>query len=343
MSKSKQTPIFRTTKPTAEFYSIFSDAEILDIIQTLTTRREISLKYSYKGQGANIWDKFYLNYLRPRWYRPVNREIALLNDNFEIITRKISAVNTVNLIDVGAGNSYPVKDFICRLNRLDKITRYIALDISEDLLKVSQQNIKKWFPNIEFISDRIDIENNSLSQTLSNHQVNLKTDDTAQIILHLGVTMGNHHNRTVVLKNFRDSMGKHDLLVFTNEIGSNCQWDGTVRGGLKYHVDQVYAWVKNAMGIQAEDCELVRKYGPKTDSIVATIKLRQNYRINFRLMGEDKCLEITEGEEIRIWRQHKFEIPELLREIEQAGLQLIHYKTDKYSSNIMVICEIDKL
>lgn len=343
MSKSKQNPILHIAQPSAEFYSIFSNAEILDIIQTLATRREISLKYSYKGQGANIWDKFYLNYLRPRWYRPVNREIALLNDNFEIITRKIPAANTVNLIDVGAGNSYPVKQFIRRLHRLGKITRYIALDISDDLLKLSQKNIKKWFPNIKFISDTIDIEKHSLFQTLLNHQVNLKTDDTAQIILHLGVTMGNHHNRTAVLQNFRDSMGKHDVLVFTNEIGSNCQWDGTVRGGLKYHVDQIYAWVKNALGIQAEDCELLRKYDPKTDSIVATIKFRQNYRINFRLMGEDKCIEIAEGEEIRIWRQHKFEIPELVREIEQAGLQLIHYKTDKYSSNIMVICEIDKL
>ena len=339
MSKSQQNPILHTAQPSAEFYSIFSDTEILDIIQTLATRREISLKYSYKGQGATIWDKFYLNYLRPRWYRPANREIDLLRANFEVITRKIKAVNTVNLIDVGAGNSYPVKDFIRRLNRLGRINRYIALDISEDLLKVSQQNIKKWFPNIEFIGDTIDIENNSLSQTLSNHQINLKTDDTAQIILHLGVTMGNHYNRTEVLKNFRDSMGKHDVLVFTNEIGSNSQWDGTVRGGLKYHADQVYAWVKTAMGIQAEDCELVRKYEHKTDSIVATIKFRQNYRINFRLMGGDRSIEMAEGEEITIWRQHKFEISELVQEIEQAGLRLVHYKTDQYLSNIMVICE----
>lgn len=339
MSKSQQNPILCTTQPSAEFYSIFSDAEILDIIQTLTTRREISLKYSYKGQGANIWNQFYLNYLRPRWYRPVNREIALLNDNFEVITRKIKAVNTVNLIDVGAGNSYPVKQFIRRLHCLGKITRYIALDISDDLLKVSQKNIKKWFPHIEFISDTIDIENHSLSQTLLNHQVNLKTDDTAQVILHLGVTMGNHHNRTAVLKNFRDTMGKDDVLVFTSEIGSNCQWDGTVRGGLKYHVDQIYAWVKTALGIQAEDCELVRKYDSKTDSIVATIKFNQNYRINFRIMGEDKPIEIAAGEEIRIWRQHKFQIPELLQEIEQGGLRVIQYKTDQYLSNIMVICE----
>jgi len=63
MSKSQQNPIRRTTQPSAEFYSIFSDAEILDIIQTLATRREISLKYSDKGQGATIallslWEEY---------------------------------------------------------------------------------------------------------------------------------------------------------------------------------------------------------------------------------------------------------------------------------------------
>jgi uncharacterized SAM-dependent methyltransferase len=57
-------------------------------------------------------------------------------------------------------------------------------------------------------------------------------------------------------------------------------------------------------------------------------------------MGIDKNVEISEGEEITIWRHHKYEIPELLQEIEQAGLQLVHYSTNKYSSHVMVICEI---
>ena len=31
-------------------------------------------------------------------------------------------------------------------------------------------------------------------------------------------------------------MGKNDLLVFTNEIGANSKWDGTVRGGFTHYM-----------------------------------------------------------------------------------------------------------
>ncbi|WP_414587594.1 L-histidine N(alpha)-methyltransferase [Scytonema sp. PCC 10023] len=338
-SKS-QSPISRTAKPSSEFYSIFSEEEVLGIIHALEVRREIPLKYSYKGRGAKIWDDFYQKYIIPTWYRTSNVEIDLLKKNFEYINGNHQNCEKVSVIDVGAGNSYPVKRFIGRLNKLGKINKYIALDISEELLNLSSKNFSKWFPLIEYKSYTLDIENRCIPKNWLKNQTSLETDDTAKIFLHLGVTIGNHQNRNGVLKNFRDSMEKNDFLVFTNEIGSNSQWDGTVRGGCKYHAEQVYAWIKNKIGIRSQDCELVRKYDLETDSVVANMKLRQGYTINFNFMEIDKNIEISEGEEITIWRHHKYEIPKLLQEIERAGLQLVHYSTNKYFSHIMVICKV---
>lgn len=340
LSSSMPTPIRRTAKPSSDFYSSFSEKEVLEIIHSLEVRREIPLKYSYKGRGAKIWDNFYLKYVIPKWYRTSNLDIDLLKENFEYINNILQNYKEVNIFDVGAGNSYPVKDFVSRLNKIGRVNKYIALDISEELLNLSRKNFTKWFPTIDFISHTIDIENSCFPKILLKNQANLETDDTAKIILHLGVTIGNHQNRTGVLKNFRDSMGKNDLLVFTNETGSNSKWDGRVRGGLKYHAEKVYAWIKNKMGIRSEDCELVRKYDLETDSIVANIKFRHNYTINFTFMKINNNIEISEGEEITIWRHHKYEIPELLQEIERAGLQVVHYSTNKYLSHVMVICEI---
>ena len=340
LSSSISTPICRTAKPSSEFYSIFSEQEVLGIIHALESRREFPLKYSYKGRGAKIWDNFYLKYIIPRWYRTSNVEIDLLKDNFECINNHLINCENFNVVDVGSGNSYPVKAFIYRLNELGRINKYIALDISEELLDLSKENFRKWFPLIEFISSTIDIENSCLPKIPLKNQANLEPDDITKVILHLGVTIGNHQNRDRVFKNFRDSMGKNDLLVFTNEIGSNSTWDGKVRGGCKYHAEQIFAWIKNKIGIRAEDCELVRKYDLETDSIVANIKFRHNYTINFNFMGVDKTVKISEGEEITIWRHHKYELPELLQEIEQAGLKLVHYSTNKYLSHIMVICEV---
>ncbi len=340
LPSSVETSIHRTVKPSSEFYSVFFEEEVLEIIHALKTRQEIPLKYSYKGRGAKIWDNFYLKFIIPRWYRTSSVEIDLLRDNFELINSKIEGLEKVNIVDVGAGNSYPVKDFIYRLHKLGRVNKYIALDISEELLAVSRKNFRNWFPLTEFTSDTIDIENSCLPQNLLPSHSNVETENTPKIIFHLGVTIGNHSNRTKVLKNFRDSMAQNDLLIFTNEIGSNSQWDGRVRGGLKYHSEQIYAWIKNKIGIKAEDCELVRKYDLKTDSIVANIKFRHGYIINFSYMGIDKTIEISEGEEITIWRHHKHEIPELLQEIEEAGLQLVHYSTNKYLSHVMVICAV---
>ncbi|MFN6464862.1 MAG: L-histidine N(alpha)-methyltransferase [Nostoc sp. DedVER02] len=339
-SDNMSTAINRTAKPSSEFYSIFSEEEIVEVIHALEVKREIPLKYSYKGRGAKIWDNFYRKYVIPRWYRTSNIEIDLLNENFNYFNSNIEPGRKITIVDVGAGNSYPVKKFIYRLNKLKKVNKYIALDISEELLNVSQNNLKKWFPLIEFISSTIDIENHSVPITLFQNKADIEIDNTAKIFFHLGVTIGNHQNRHKVFKNFRDSMGKNDYLVFTNEIGSNSTWDGNVRGGCKYHVEEIYEWVKNKIGIKSEDCELVRKYDLKTDSIIANIKLHHDYTISFDQMGIDKSIEISEGEEITIWRHHKFEIPQLLQELESSGLQLIQYSIDKYKSHIMVICRV---
>lgn len=322
----------RIAQPSSEFYKVFSQQEILHLIEALKTRREIPLKYSYKGTGANIWDDFYKKLIIPNWYRS-NVEINLLRDNFKYLNDKTQNCQKVNVIDVGAGNSYPVKEYISKLDKLGKINRYTALDISEELLEVSKRNFTKWFPFIKYTNSYIDIENNLIPEYLL-HQ------DGINIFLHLGVTIGNLQHRVKALKNFRQSMGKNDLLVLTNEIGNNSQWDGIARGGCYYHAEQIYQRINKNIGIQHQDCKLIRKYDKKTDSVVANLKFTSDYTINFSGTGIDKNVIISKDEEITIWRHHKYQLPELIQELEQAGLKLIHYSTNKYQSHIMAICKI---
>ncbi|BBD59968.1 hypothetical protein NIES2109_27610 [Nostoc sp. HK-01] len=321
----------RVAKPSSEFYSVFSKAEVLEIIHALETRWEIPLKYAYKGQGAKIWHEFYQKFVSPKWYRKSSVEIDLLRNNFAYIYSNIQKCEQVNVIDVGAGNSYPAKDFVAKLNQLNKINKYIALDISEGLLTVSRKNFTTWFPKIDYINQQMDIENSCIPANFSGNP---------KIILHLGVTMGNHHNRNQVLKNFRNSMDENDFLIFTNEIGSNSQWDGIARGGCKYHAKEIYRSIKNSIGLKSQDCQLVRKYDLATDSVVANIKFLHNYNIDFSFQGIDKSIEIPKGKEITIWRHHKYEMPKLIQELEGAGLELVHYTTNKYSSHIMAICQV---
>ena len=331
--------ITRIVEPSFEFYSVFSQTDVLELIKALDVRREIPLKYAYKGGGAKIWHNFYQKYIITKWYQPANVEIDLLQQNFAYITGSYQSCQKINIVDVGAGNSYPVKKFISQLKKLGKINKYIALDISQELLKVSKANFTKWFPKIDFDSCTVDIENSPISPEILGNFNSMQIKDIANIFLHLGVTIGNHQDRNRVWQNFRNSMDKNDLLVFTNEIGSNSQWDGKVRGGCKYHVEGIYTWMTNNLGISSEDCQLVRKYDLKTDSITANIKFLQNYTLKFSQWGIDQTVEISQDEEITIWRHHKYQMPELTQELDTAGLQIVHSSSNKYLSHIMVICK----
>jgi uncharacterized SAM-dependent methyltransferase len=157
----------RKTQPNAEFYNIFSETEILGMIQAIKLTQEIPLKYSYKGRGAKIWDNFYQKYIIPRWYRSKNVEIVLLQQVFTYINHQLPCGDKITIIDVGAGNSYPVKEFIAKFHQLDKVSKYVALDISTELLKLSQDNFRKWFPKIKFASGGIDIEDNAIPEDFS--------------------------------------------------------------------------------------------------------------------------------------------------------------------------------
>ena len=319
--------------PSSEFYSIFSQREILDIIQVLESSKEIPLKYAYKGKGAKIWDSFYRKYLLPTWYRTYNVEFWLLNKALKSIAKISSSNHIFKIIDVGAGNSLSVKRFIYSLNKLFTVTQYLACDISEDLLKISQKNITEWFPKIRFKSLQIDIERNQVPNSLT-------SDEEINIFLHLGVTIGNHRNRIKALQNFRASMGKDDLFIFTNELGDNSKFIGAC-----HHGKQIYEWMQKNLGISPDGCELIRKYDPNIDSIVATMKFIGNQTLDFQCQQKkiNKKVEFFANEEITLWRFHKYTISEIKEELEQAGLQLVEYITDRKQSHVMVICSVKQI
>jgi uncharacterized SAM-dependent methyltransferase len=332
-----------TIKPSDSFYLPFSDAEITNIIEILETRREIPLKYSYKGKGAKIWNDYYLKYIVTKWYRKSNLENSFLKANFDYIDGTYQGCSKVNIIDVGCGNSYPIKETITRLDRLGKINKYLALDISDTLLQISQKNFSKWFPKIDYSCYSIDIENSSINQVVPNYFQNSDDLNIANIFLHLGVTIGNHHNRIQVFKNLRESMQAKDLLIFTNEIGSNSQWDGLARGAYRYQAEQIYKWIQAKMGIPSRDSELIRKYDLVTDSVVANLKFKRDYTIDFSYRQINQKVNFLAGEEITIWRHHKCQMSELTQEMAAAGLKLVHSSTNQYQSHVMVVCQVATL
>ena len=75
------------------------------------------------------------------------------------------------------------------------------------------------------------------------------------------------------------------------------------------------------------------------------MKFIGNQTLDFQCQQKkiNKKVEFFANEEITLWRFHKYTISEIKEELEQAGLQLVEYITDRKQSHVMVICSVKQI
>lgn len=153
---------YTEVEPCDEFYETFSDEEILDIIRNLESSRVIDLKYTYYGIGAKYWNSFVND------ITTASAERELLEHVFDLILQHIKKfdIDQVNLVDIGVGNALPVKKLIQKLHNKEILNKYIGLDISQEMFKYAEENIKKIIPKSKLIMYKCDIEKDNIYSKL---------------------------------------------------------------------------------------------------------------------------------------------------------------------------------
>lgn len=218
---------------------------------------------------------------------------------------------------------------------------YIAIDISQEMLNISRKNISQWFPEVIFLCHKCDMEKELLSKIIAEY--NYESDNIINVIISLGGTIQNHKDRGKIFKNIKKGMTKKELFVSSARIGSNADWDGKLLGGSRSALYKMCDYTRYILGIRREDSEIITKVDSIIDSRVGNIKLGENYSIEVNSQGKNKKVLLFKDEEINIWKYHWSTIPEVLTEIEQSGLQLVHLSKDRESSEVIVICQVANL
>ena len=85
-------------EPKPEFYKIFNESEIIEIIRDLEVRKEINFKFSYKNKGAVYWDDFYTRGLEDGSYLNPKRVMNLLRHSDDLILQRIKTTDYLNII-----------------------------------------------------------------------------------------------------------------------------------------------------------------------------------------------------------------------------------------------------
>jgi len=278
--------------------------------------KKISPKYFYDERGSRLFDQITT---LPEYYQTVT-ELGIMRANIEEITTLIGP--QASLIEYGSGSSLKTRVL---LERLDDLAVYVPVDISEDHLLASAQQIRLEFPDLEVLPVVADF---TKQFALPDPTVM----PLRNIVYFPGSTIGN----------FTDEDARELLRVMHHEAGAN----GAMLIGVDLQKDPavIERAYNDSDGVTAEFNlnmlrHLNREYGTDFDLKSWSHNARYNEaegRIEMRLISSatqtvdigQEAVMFNKGEAILTEYSHKYTLSGFAAMVGQAGFEVARVWTD---------------
>lgn len=316
------------------FYSIFPEEDVIDIIGDLEFKRVIKPKYVYMGDGAKYFDQSFSLGTKIA----TGESARLLQELSDFIFYSLGKVKRepVNIVDLGPGAGMAIRSFLEKLVKDKLINKYICLDISREINQINQRNIGKLFPDLEILAYQRDFEKSHFSKIMLE---NKSIDNLSNIILHLGDVLSHYSDRVRVLKNIQRGMSYDDLLI-VDFILENEDSRFNLIQIRSDNSNQLHTWIPKLLGIDTHLCEQKIESDRGTGIDSKYLILDKDYEIHFNLFGKRRILELFSGEKIALWRRQRMTLEMFIEEAEKADLQVINLSLEKTNNNALAICKL---
>jgi hypothetical protein len=298
----------RTTKdirPRPEFYRLFKKKQLYDLIRGIDTHHEIPRQYGYFGEGAHTWDRYVSRLAEEAQPNMLNRTVDLMTTNWLYIERLLSPYKRINIVDIGVGNGLPVRGLLERLTGEGRLGRYIALDVSAEMLNIAKVNIAQWFGDrVTFEGYETDINYDRFVHLLADEYAGPEAQTTVTLVLVLGSTLGNFRTPGKALRTIQSSMGAKDLLILTQKLDTpnsrnffdfNASPSGSsLTTNHRFLVDQ--------LGIDQAFYDPEMGYDVVKKQRFIRIRFKVSLQITFELPEGDRVVRLEKGETLLVWR-----------------------------------------
>jgi uncharacterized SAM-dependent methyltransferase len=331
--------------PTDDFYSIYSRKQILDIISNLSIQREIPRQYNYFDEGAVNWEKFALKQETDEGPSLLKSTIELLRANYNAIDLLIGAHDQVNVIDIGPGNAVPVKELLEHL--LDKgiLHRYIALDISEEMLQIAKRNIKEWFGDrVKFEGYVRDITYERFDDLIVDDMLDKDAGRTLNLALLFGATPMNFPAPYDILKVIYSSMGAEDLLIYTDKPDTAAErrsFDVNAGAAATTALSPKYSFIFDLLNIDESFYDVEMSFNSQKRVRFIQVRLKVGLTIKFQFENGEREVTLEKGETILLWRAWHQTALEIISEFEKVGFTLLQSSLTKDRQFLLTISGVE--
>jgi uncharacterized SAM-dependent methyltransferase len=335
----------KTVTPRPEFYKTFTKTQIYDIIRNLEVYRELPRQYNYFDGGADDWDTYTQHIVDDGAPGMLNSTIGLLADSSSYLDKLLANYKHVNVVDVGAGNALPVKDFLAHLLENKKLGRYIALDISAAMLRIAHRNIKEWFGNkVEFEGQELDITRERFTDILALDY--LKKDakkETCTLILLLGGTAGNLRDPDNAFRTIHESMNINDLLIYTDRLmveGKRPEWfDHTAKPG-KLVLPPMHRLVFDLLNIDDSFYDVEMGHDSQLGQRYESVRLKVALTLKFKFGEGERTVDLEKGETILLWRHIQQRSLDIIQQFDRNDFYVSHTSQTSDIEYMLVVARL---
>lgn len=342
--KYRNTIYHKVAIPTSDFYKLYSRKQILDIISHLDIHREIPRQYNYFDQGAVNWEKFALHMWEQEGANLLKSTVRLLEANQTAIGFLTEEHHRVNIIDIGPGNAIPVKGLLAYLLESGKLNRYIAVDISEEMLHITLRNIREWFGDQIKAEGHIrDITYERFDDLLVDDMLDKNAPQTLNLVLLLGGTPMNFQNPYDILKVIYGSMGRDDLLVYTDKPDTEAErryFDVNLDPGAKA-LSSKYSFIFDLLNIDESLYDVEMGFNEQKRVRYIQVRLKVALTIKFKFENGERDVKLDKGETILLWRVWHQTALEIIGEFEKVGFILLQSSLTKDRQYLLTISGVE--
>lgn len=338
--KYRNTLHHKVVTPKPEFYKTYNRRQTLDIISNLTIHHEIPQQYNYLDGGAINYDDWMNRLADDESTNILKGTVELMGDNLDAIEKLLVGYKRVNVIDVGVGNAHPSKPLLEYLLHNGLLHRYIAIDISQSMLDIAEQNVAEWFDHrVQFEGHVRDISYERFDDLLVDDMLGCDADETINLVLVLGSTVANFRFPMDVLRVIYSSMGSDDLLLYTRKPDTRVArryFDFNLEES-KTTVSPLFTFALSMLNIDESLYAAEMGFNEATRMRYVQIRLKTAMTIRFEFDNGTQDVIFEKGDTIllmRVWHQT---VMELISQFEGMGFTLLRSSLTKDREYLLTI------
>lgn len=331
----------KTITPKPEFYNLFMHEQIADIITHIRVHHEIPRQYNYIDEGAEHWDKYATQLFNDtQAHNPLRDSEHLLQLNMPYLDELLSEYSKVNIVDIGPGNALPAKSLLAHLLKQKKLGRYVAIDISPEMLALAQRNVEKWFDGaVEVTTDLRDVNYERFSDLLMSAS---SDDGSVNVVLFFGCTLHNLRSIDEALRTIYHSMTSPDILICPLKLDSEATRHNFhfVDAAKEQPLPVQYKFLVDLLNIDPSLYTVEMGFDEKIKARYLQLRLKVAINLKLQLKEATHTISLNKDDTLLVWRYWHKTALEIVNQFEHNGFAILQTSQTADHDCMLAICDV---